>query len=81
DGRAIEVTLTDAGRAHAADIAARHALAATDILAVLTDEEKEQLGAILDKLDAELEKRRPRPHGRCCKRSEAPEAEEEKPEA
>ncbi|MBQ6454593.1 MAG: winged helix-turn-helix transcriptional regulator [Eggerthellaceae bacterium] len=70
DGRAIEVWLTDAGRTHAAEIAERHALAATDILAILSEEEKEQLGGILDKIGAELEKHRPRPHGRCCKQSE-----------
>lgn len=64
DGRAIEVWLTDAGRTHAAEIAERHALAAADILAVLDDAEKEQLGALLDKIGAELEKHRPRPHGR-----------------
>ena len=78
DGRAIEVRLTDAGRTHASEIAERHALAATDILAVLSDDEKEQLGAILDKIGAELEKHRPRPHGRCCKRTEG---DGSKPEA
>ena len=62
DGRAIEVTLTEDGRKHAADIAERHALTAGDILAVLTDEEKAQLDAILDKLGAELDKYRPKPH-------------------
>lgn len=59
DGRAIEVTLTDEGRARAAEIAERRALAAADIFAVLSDEEKEQLAVILDKLGAELDKHRP----------------------
>lgn len=78
DGRAIEVWLTEAGRTHAAEIAERHALAATDILAVLSEEEKGQLNVILDKIGAELEKHRPRPHGRCCKH---PEGDMDKPEA
>ena len=63
DGRAIEVWLTDPGRAHAAEIAEQRALAAADILAALSDDEKEQLSALLDKIDAELEKHRPRSHG------------------
>ena len=64
DGRAIEVTLTDDGRARAAEIAERRALAAADIFAVLSDEEKEQLGVILDKLGAELDARRPKHRGK-----------------
>ena len=74
DGRAIEVTLTDEGRARAVEIAERRALAAADIFAALTEEEKGQLDAILDKLGAELDKHRPPRH---CKHAEAdkPEAE------
>ena len=60
DGRVIEVTLTDKGRERAAEIAERRAVAAADMFAVLTEEEKEQLGAILDKLAGELDKYRPR---------------------
>lgn len=67
DGRAIEVTLTDEGRARAAEIAERRKLAAADMFAVLTDEEKEQLSNILDKLGAELDKHRPKRH---CKHAE-----------
>lgn len=62
DARAIEVTLTDEGRARAAEIAERRALAAADIFATLTDEEKSQLAAILDKLGGELDKYRPKRH-------------------
>ena len=71
DGRAIEVWLTDAGRAHAAEIAEQRALAAADILAALSDDEKEQLSALLDKIDAELEKHRPRSHGHRCEPSDS----------
>lgn len=74
DGRAIEVSLTDEGRARAAEIAERRALAAADFFAVLTDEEKEQLGAILDKLGAELDKHRPK---RCAHRKHGEAAESE----
>ena len=52
DGRAIEVYLTDEGRARADEIAERRKLAAADMFSVLTDEEKEQLIALLDKLAA-----------------------------
>ena len=62
DARAIEVYLTDEGRARAQEIAERRALAAADLFSVLTDEEKEQLEAILDKLAAELDKYRPHHH-------------------
>ena len=62
DGRAIEVSLTEEGRSRAAEIAERRALAAADIFAVLSEEEKEQLAAILDKLGAELDARRPKHH-------------------
>lgn len=64
DGRAIEVTLTEAGRAHAAEIAERRALAAADIFAALSDDEKDQLNTILDKLGTELDKHNPRHHGK-----------------
>lgn len=59
DGRVIEVSLTDEGRKLAAEIAERRKLAAADLFAVLSDEEKNQLASILDKLTAELEKHRP----------------------
>ena len=59
DGRAIEVSLTDEGRERAAEIAQRRAVAAADMFAVLSEEEKEQLAAILDKLGAELDARNP----------------------
>ena len=73
DARATQVFLTDDGRAKAAEIAERRALAAADVFAVLTDEEKDQLDALLDKLGVEMDKYRPAcPH----KRGEA-EAEAE----
>jgi len=59
DGRAIEVTLTEAGRERAQAIDERRKLAAADIFAVLTDEEQAQLEAILDKLAAEMDKHNP----------------------
>ena len=74
DGRAIEVSLTDEGRVKAAEIAERRALAAADIFAALTEDEKEQLASILDKLGAELDKHRPEHHGK-KHRAEATEAE------
>ena len=64
DGRAVEVTLTDEGRARAAEIAERRKLAAADMFGTLTEDEKEQLAAILDKLEAELEKHRPHRSGK-----------------
>ncbi len=67
DARAIQVTLTDEGRARASEIAKRRALAAADFFSVLTDEEKDQLSSILDKLGAELDEHRPK---RCCKHAE-----------
>ena len=73
DGRAIEVTLTDEGRSRAAEIAERRAVAAADMFAVLSEDEKQQLDAILDKLGAELDKHRPRHHGK----HDAEEASEE----
>ena len=54
------------------EIAERRKLAAADLFAALTDEEKEQLASILDKLGAELDKRRPK---RCAHRSEKAEPE------
>ena len=62
DARAIEVTLTDEGRARAAEIAERRALSADDLFSVLSDEEKGQLASILDKLGDELDKYRPKRH-------------------
>ena len=64
DARAIELYLTDDGRARASEIAERRKLAAADLFATLTDEEKDQLAAILDKLGAELDKHRPHGHSR-----------------
>ena len=75
DGRVIEVTLTDKGRERAAEIAECRAVAAADMFAVLTEGEKEQLGAILDKLAGELDKYRPR-HCSHAKRGESAEGEE-----
>ena len=72
DGRAIEVSLTEEGRAKAAEIAEHRALVAADIFAVLSDEEKAQLAAILDKLGAELDARNPHHHG---KKDQDPAAE------
>ena len=80
DGRVIEVTLTDKGRERAAEIAERRAVAAADMFAVLAEEEKEQLGAILDKLAGELDKYRPR-HCSHTKRSESAEGEEAQEDA
>jgi DNA-binding MarR family transcriptional regulator len=60
DGRVIEVRLTEQGRELAAEIAERRKLVAADLFAVLSEEEKEQLASILDKLTVELEKYRPR---------------------
>lgn len=59
DGRAIEVRLTDEGRVRAEEIAERRKLVAADMFAVLSEEEKEQLSAILDKLGAEIDEHRP----------------------
>ena len=80
DARAIELYLTDAGRTRADEIAERRAVAAADMFAVLTEEEKEQLGAILDKLAGELDKYRPR-HCSHTKRSESAEGEEAQEDA
>lgn len=76
DGRAIQVTLTDEGRSRAAEIAERRAIAAADMFAVLTDEEKEQLSAILDKLGSELDKHHPGPgrHGKHVDGADEPPA-------
>lgn len=68
DARATQVFLTDEGRARAEEIAERRALAAADMFSVLTDDEKEQLDALLDKLGAELDKHRPKRH---CKYAES----------
>ena len=68
------MTLTDEGRARAAEIAERRALAAADLFAVLTDEEKDQLASILDKLGAELEKYRPKRHCKHAGETEAVQA-------
>lgn len=62
DARAIQVYLTPEGRARAERISERRALAAADMFSVLTDEEKEQLDALLDKIGVELDKHRPGHH-------------------
>ena len=63
DARAIQLYLTEDGRTHAQEIDRMRKVVAEDVFSVLTDEEKEQLAAILDKLQAELDKHRPQRHG------------------
>lgn len=72
DGRAIQVSLTDEGRARAAEIAERRALAAADMFAVLSEDEKEQLSSILDKLGDELDAHRPKRHCKHAGEGEEP---------
>lgn len=50
DQRVVNVFLTDAGRGRAEKVAEDRKKSASDIFSVLTEEEKEQLSAILDKL-------------------------------
>ena len=74
DARATQVFLTDEGRVRAEEIAERRALAAADMFSVLTDDEKEQLDALLDKLGAELDKHRPKRH---CEHAETDQSSQE----
>ena len=62
DARAIQLYLTEDGRTHAAEIERMRKVVAEDVFSVLTDDEKAQLATILDKLQAELDKYRPRHH-------------------
>ena len=62
DARAIQLFLTEEGRAHAEEIDRMRKVVAEDVFSVLTDEEKEQLAVILDKLQTELDKYRPHRH-------------------
>lgn len=62
DARAIQLYLTEDGRTHAQEIDRMRAVVAEDVFSVLTDEEKEQLGSILEKLQGELDKHRPKSH-------------------
>lgn len=62
DGRVVEVYLTEAGKTRAAEVAERRKVVATDMFAVLSEEEKDQLAGVLDKLSAEFERRHPNPH-------------------
>ena len=59
DARAIQVFLTPEGREKAERIAQRRAFVAADMFSALTDEEKEQLNTLLDKLSAELDRHHP----------------------
>ena len=74
DARATQVFLTDEGRTRAEEIAERRALAAADMFSVLTDDEKEQLDALLDKLGVELDKHRPKRH---CEHAETAQSSQE----
>lgn len=74
DKRVVNVFLTDAGRRRAEKVAEDRKKSAADVFSVLTEEEKEQFAAIMDKLIAKLdddlsEKSR-------SKRADAEEAEE-----
>jgi DNA-binding MarR family transcriptional regulator len=55
DARVINVFLTDAGRERAAKVAEDRKKSAADVFSVLDEDEKEQLGVILDKLTVGLE--------------------------
>jgi len=59
DARAIQLYLTEDGRVHAQEIDRMRKVVAEDVFSVLTDDEKEQLAAILGKLQTELDKYRP----------------------
>lgn len=62
DARAIQLFLTEDGRTHAQEIDRMRKVVAEDVFSVLSDEEKEQLASILEKLQAELDKHRPQRH-------------------
>ena len=55
DKRVVNVYLTDAGRRRAEKVAEDRKKSAADVLSVLTDEEKEQFAAIMDKIIAKLD--------------------------
>ncbi len=63
DARAVEVYLTEDGRMHAEEIAKMRKQTAADVFKALSDEEKEFLSGVLDKLNAEFERMRPH-HGK-----------------
>ena len=62
DKRVVNVYLTDAGRGRALKVAEDRKKNAADVFSVLTDEEKDQLSAILAKLSAKLEEQRAEKH-------------------
>lgn len=55
DRRVVNVYLTDAGRDRARKVAEDRKKSAADVFSVLTDEEKDQLSAMLGKVSAKLE--------------------------
>lgn len=55
DHRVVNVYLTDAGRRRAEKVAEDRKKSAADVFSVLTDEEKEQFAAIMDKILAKLD--------------------------
>ena len=55
DKRTRRVFITEAGKAKANEAAEERAARADEVFAVLSDEEKDQLGAILSKLAASME--------------------------
>lgn len=55
DRRVVNVYLTDAGRGRARKVAEDRKKSAADVFSVLTDEEKDQLSAMLGKVSAKLE--------------------------
>ncbi len=57
DKRIMKVYLTDKGREHAQHCAQMHQAMAADVFSVLTEEEKDQLFTILNKLSQSLENR------------------------
>lgn len=59
DKRVVNVYLTDAGRGRARKVAEDRKKNAADVFSVLTEEEKDQLSAILAKLSAQLEEQWP----------------------
>lgn len=76
DGRIVNVFLTDKGRDRAEKVAEDRKNNAEDILSVLTEEEKEQLDAILGKLAAKLEENMAQKQARLERRMHKDEAED-----
>lgn len=75
DGRVVKVYLTEKGKERAAESAQYRAQFASDVFATLTEEEKEQLATILEKITAQLENKHyenceKRKRGDCCKNPE-----------